>query len=193
MSFSSFILVRNAQTRRLALCTSRSLATSAQKRAAKRLATAGKPVPPRPGLPHHKPLNTQNIPKAPHMAKDAVKKEGIIDHIKQYPFIPMVVIFPTFMMGLMLIIRPDLRAQWFGDKKAKKAIPINADGYTEKVITNEVQKVVTETEGTSEPDTTTVENVDEVQRTDQNMSRENEKEEVRDLIYAIGIRPHQSS
>jgi hypothetical protein len=126
------------------------------------------------------------------MAKDAIKKEGIIDHIKQYPFIPMVVIFPTFMMGLMLIIRPDLRAQWFGDKKAKKAIPMNADGYTEKVITNEVQKVVTETEGT-ESDTTTVENVDEVKRTDQSKSRENEKGEVRDLIYAIGIRPHQSS
>jgi hypothetical protein len=188
MSFSSFILIRNAQTRRLALCTSRSLATSAQKRAAKRLATAGKPVPPRPGLPHHKSLNTQNIPKAPHMAKDAIKKEGIIDHIKQYPFIPMVVIFPTFMMGLMLIIRPDLRAQWLG----LGAIPMNADGYTEKVITNEVQKVVTETEGT-ESDTTTVENVDEVKRTDQSKSRENEKEEVRDLIYAIGIRPHQSS
>ena len=182
----------NSSTRQimLGLNITRSLATSAQKRAAKRLAAQGKPVPPRPGLPGHNPINTKNIPKAPHMAKDAVKNKGILDHVKAAPFIPMVVLFPTLMMGIALIIRPDMRAQVFGtnDKKNKKVIPMNSDiSSDQKDVLQEVQKVAIETVIDSTRDQAAVENPVE-------MTNQQEKsKEVRDLIYAIGIRPHQSS
>lgn len=127
------------------------------------------------------------------MAKDVVKKNGIIDHMKAAPFIPMVILFPTFMMGIALIIRPDMREQVFGtDKKPKKTIPIDdAKPKDEKVVLQEVQKVANETVD----DSTKVQAADEEPLKKKNSSQEesSDKEGVRDLIYAIGIRPHQSS
>jgi hypothetical protein len=196
MSSAASLFLRNKYHKRLALCTNRSFATSAQKRAAKRLAAEGKPVPTRPGIPGQKPINIKNIPKAPHMAKDAIKSKGVLDKLKEAPFIPMVVIFPTLMMGVALIIRPDLREQVFGSSKVKKTIPMNVDSdkpSNEKVVLNEVQKVASE--GTQGPQSTVIKDAsaEEPSTTRQSTSAEESKGEVRDLIYQIGFRPHPSA
>lgn len=177
------------------LCSSRSLATSAQKRAAKRLAAEGKPVPPRDAIPKS-PAPVKNIPKAPHMAPDAVKKTGIIDHFKAAPFIPMVVIFPTVMMGLALLIRPEWRAQVFGGKKEdkpKKAIPLDASESAkpidEKVVLQEIQKIAALDESTQGKEATIQTSQQSTTTTEETQSQG----EVRDLIYAAGFRPHPSS
>ncbi|KAL7474918.1 hypothetical protein ACHAW6_000861 [Cyclotella cf. meneghiniana] len=188
---------------RLSSHTFRSLATSAQKRAAKRLVAAGKPIlqDGQQGF-NVKPSNSpKNIPKAPHMAKDAIKKKGVIDYFKEAPFIPMVVIFPTMMMGVALLVRPDLRAQlWGGNKKngdLKKAIPTTAQSakYVEDNIV--LQK---NHEPTNEKLVGPVRGVDtdpapkDVKPNQQAIATKGDNGDnvARDLIYAIGIRPHPS-
>jgi len=116
----------------------------------------------------------------------------------------MVVIFPTVMMGIALIIRPDMRAQVFGTgettKKKKnstvagkvKAVSVENNtpvGEKESAL-QEVQRVANEgvvLAGNADVAVDTEEKP--IQRTNPPVEREGE---VRDLIYAIGIRPHQS-
>jgi hypothetical protein len=203
-SFASLFLRNQFQKQRPASCISRSFATSAKKRAAKRqainkhiaAATAeSKPVQSRPVLTKKKAIDVKNIPKAPHMAKDALKSKGVLDKLKEAPFIPMVVIFPSLMMGLALIIRPDLREQVFGSKKVKKAIPMDLDSdkpANEKVVLDEVQKVATE--GAQGHQSTVFRSASaEETPTTPKSSAEDIKGEVRDLIYEMGFRPHPSA
>lgn len=182
--------------------TARSLATSAQKRAAKRLAARGEPPGTAPGG-GMKPLDPKTLRKAPHMAKGIVRRKGgIIDTMLEAPFIPMVVIFPTVMMGIALIIRPDMRAQVFGAGETKKknyyvaeknAVSVENNkpvGEKEEVALREVQRVANEGALLAGNTDTAVDTQGESkQQTDRPITNERE---VRDLIHAIGIRPHQS-
>jgi len=145
-------------------------------------------VPPRPGLPQSsKIIDPKKITKAPHMRGDGIKKTAIIDRLKEAPFIPMVVVFPTLMMGIALMIRPDMREQVFGGKKkAKKVIPLDVEKpVDEKIALQEAQNITI----VPHPADAAVKEkrIKETKR--QNDSNE---QEVRDLLYAIGIRPHRS-
>lgn len=130
------------------------------------------------------------------MTQDAVKSKGILDRVKEAPFIPMVVILPTAMMGIALIIRPDFREQIFGSSKVKKAIPIDPDSASEdyKTVMQEVQKLASE--GAQVPQAIVALDAipkEQVSTQQSDNAEEENREEVRDLIYAIGIRPHPSS
>ncbi|KAL3798294.1 hypothetical protein HJC23_000208 [Cyclotella cryptica] len=203
-SISGLLRRTNSHKQTLQSCTFRSLATSAQKRAAKRLAAAGKPISlhGQPGS-HFKPSHRpENIPKAPHMDKDAIKKRGLIDYFKEAPFIPMVVIFPTVMMGVALIIRPDLRTQlWNGGKKSgdtKKGIPATPDSAKyadENTVLREIQKIENERQVGPGGSVDTVDAPKNLKPTQQAIPTigTNGGKVAHDLIYAIGIRPHPSS
>lgn len=113
----------------------------------------------------------------------------------------MVVIFPTVMMGIALIIRPDMRAQVFGTGETTKknstvgskvkavSLENNTPVREKEGALHEVQRVANE--GVVLAGNAAVVDTEEKPRQQTNPPVESEGE-VRDLIYAIGIRPHRS-
>ena len=135
------------------------------------------------------------------MDKDAVKKKGAIDYFKEAPFIPMVVIFPTMMMVVALVMRPDLRAQlWGGGKKngdIKKAIPMTSQSakyVEENIVLQENHEAANQKPEGPGHGVDTDPAAKDVKPTQQAMPTkgDNGGKVARDLIYAIGIRPHPS-
>lgn len=162
-------------------------------------------------------VGSKNIPKAPHMQSQvfestaAGKKNGVLDTMKANPLIFAIFVFPTVMMGVALIVRPDFRAQILGsggggtDKTTVRSnasinVPKDAPApvYEETssvVIAIDDKEVVakdTEEEGASQQSSSA--KSDNLQQSDNELDNENESkgDKVRDLIYALGIRPHPS-
>ena len=104
-------------------------------------------------------------------------------------------------MGIALIIRPDMRAQVFGTGETKKknyvaekkAVSVENNkpvGEKEEVALREVQRVANEGALLAGNTDTAVDTQGvSKQQTDRPITNERE---VPDLIYAFGIRPHQS-
>ncbi len=200
----------------------RFLATSAQKRAAKRF--GGKP-PTSTTPPLHK------TPKIPTRSKFYVEEsalnakkgnkssKGIADHIMEKPFIFMVVVFPTIMTGVALIVRKDFRAQLgIGENKNEKTSIYDAEKSTEsptytdassveeeEKIFADIQKIMNE--GAVNEQSSSIIREKSMSKSDlvssdqpQPSSDDIEKNsvtttnagETRDLIYALGFRPHPS-
>lgn len=143
----------------------------------------------------------------------AGKKTGVLDTLQANPLIFAIFVFPTVMMGIALIVRPDFRAQILGtesgdDGKTKMrtnasiTVPKNAPEPVYEVETsgvaiaaNEVEatKNYKEEEGASQQSTMT--NNNNQQQSDKVLTgntNETEGGKTRDLIYALGIRPHTS-
>ena len=148
----------------------------------------------------------------------AGKKNGVLDTIKDNPLIFAIFVFPTVMMGVALIVRPDFRAQILGsggnggykDKTKMRSNAINvpedapAPVYEETngsdvaaaiTTTNDKENVAKDTdeEGASQKNSST--KSDNLQQSENELGGENESKgggEVKDLIYALGIRPHPS-
>ena len=189
----------------------RSLATSAQKRAAKK--NGGKPPPPNaaPSL-HTKPKiparsrfsvdNTANIASGQNKSS-----RGVVDFIQDNLFLSLAIIFPTGMMGVALIFRKDFRAQLgFGEKdfsKTPAATPMytSADSEEEEKILADIQKIASE--GAVEEQSAPAELVrvsplstqskQSLETMEKNANDTMNEGETRDLIYALGFRPHPSS
>ncbi len=142
----------------------------------------------------------------------AGKKNGVMDTLKANPLVFAIFVFPTVMMGVALIIRPDFRAQILGsggsddDKKKMRSnasinIPKNAPAplYEEIRIavdaTDNKEDVVkdAEDEGISQQNSSTIS--DNLQQSDSILAENTNQSEggkVKDLISALGIRPHPS-
>ncbi|KAL7493118.1 hypothetical protein ACHAWT_002907 [Skeletonema menzelii] len=158
-------------------------------------------------------VGSKNIPKAPHMQSQvfestaAGKKNGVLDTMKANPLIFAIFVFPTVMMGVALIVRPDFRAQILGgggggtDKTTVRSnasinVPKDAPApvyeETSSVVIAIDDKEVTEEEGASQQSSSA--KSDNLQQSDNELDNENESkgDKVRDLIYALGIRPHPS-
>ena len=146
----------------------------------------------------------------------AGKKNGVLDTIKDNPLIFAIFVFPTVMMGVALIVRPDFRAQILGggDKDKSKMrsnasinvpddapAPVYEETNDNSVVTaaitttNDKENVAKDTkkeEGASQTSSST--KSENLQQKDNEVGGENESKggEVKDLIYALGIRPHPS-
>eukprot|EP00984_Skeletonema_dohrnii_P006454 scaffold2305_cov101-Skeletonema_dohrnii-CCMP3373.AAC.1 len=164
--------------------------------------------------PNH--VGVKNIPKAPHMQSQvfestaAGKKNGVLDTIKANPLIFAIFVFPTVMMGVALIVRPDFRAQILGtgsddDKKSKRRsnasinVPKDAPAVYEEtssvaIATDDKEDAKDKKEeGASLESSAT--NSEDLQQSDnvlEDIKDESEEGKVKDLIYALGIRPHPS-
>mmetsp|Transcript_34624 Transcript_34624/g.51888 ORF Transcript_34624/g.51888 Transcript_34624/m.51888 type:complete len:222 (+) Transcript_34624:88-753(+) len=193
--------------------------TSAQKRALQRKQTNNKTsdattTSNQAPSPNH--AGVKNIPKAPHMQSQvfestaAGKKNGVLDTIKANPLIFAIFVFPTVMMGVALIVRPDFRAQILGtgsddDKKSKRRsnasinVPKDAPAVYEEtssvaIATDDKEDAKDKKEeGASLESSAT--NSEDLQQSDnvlEDIKDESEEGKVKDLIYALGIRPHPS-
>ena len=147
----------------------------------------------------------KNITKAPHMQKQVfestsagkTKGDGLFDKISANPLVFAIFIFPTVMMGVALIVRPDFRAQILGggddDKKNKSrtnatiSVPENAPVplYDSEASSGSAISAIEENEDKSKGESVTLE-----------IDKESDdivtKEKTKDLIYLMGIRPHPS-
>jgi hypothetical protein len=148
----------------------------------------------------------KNITKAPHMQKQVFEstsagktKGGLFDTISANPLVFAIFIFPTVMMGVALIVRPDFRAQILGggddDKKNKSrtnatiSVPENAPVplYDSEASSGSAISAIEENEEQSKGESVTLEIDGESDDID---IVTNEK--TKDLIYLMGIRPHPS-
>mmetsp|Transcript_11643 Transcript_11643/g.24480 ORF Transcript_11643/g.24480 Transcript_11643/m.24480 type:complete len:235 (+) Transcript_11643:248-952(+) len=207
------------------LCTiqpvSRFLATSAQKRAAKRF--GGKPPTPTPPPLH---LNPKIPTRSKFYVDESVLKvnkgkkssKSIADYVMEKPFIFMVVVFPTVMTGVALIVRKDFRAQLgIGEKKTEKTQVYDAEKSTEsptygtEISTEEEEKIFADiqkmaNEGAVEH-STSITQENSIPESDaespgqsqlssdgseNNVDTTTNAGETRDFIYALGFRPHPS-
>ena len=194
--------------KRVACSIARRNITSAQKRALKRKQASTQSETTISNQPPTSTIGNKNIPKAPHMqsqvfeATSAGKKNGVIDSLKANPLVFAIFVFPTMMMGVALIIRPDFRAQILGgvdndDAKERSNASINvpkdapAPAYEESSTVADRKEVTKEEEEVVD----TIPNIDNLQQdvsVQEDVSSETKHGEVQDLLYALGIRPHQS-
>lgn len=214
--FSTLLSRSQQQLQGRADCMTRRQITSAQKRALQRkqkqqqanetnnnaTTTSSSKQPPTTQQVMHK-----NITKAPHMQKQVfestsagkTKVDGLFDKISANPLVFAIFIFPTVMMGVALIVRPDFRAQILGggddDKKNKSrtnatiSVPENAPVplYESAASSSSAISAIEEAEEQSKGESVTLEIDGESDDID---IVTNEKTE--DLIYLMGIRPHPS-
>ena len=138
----------------------------------------------------------------------AGKKNGVLDTLKANPLVFAIFVFPTVMMGVALIIRPDFRAQILGsgggdDDKMKKRsnaslnVPKDAPAPVYEEIISAVvatdDKEDAKDEGISPQSASTKsENLQQSDNALADNKNESEGDKVKDLIYALGIRPHPS-
>ena len=147
----------------------------------------------------------KNITKAPHMQKQVFEstsagkaKGGLFDTISANPLVFAIFIFPTVMMGVTLIVRPDFRAQILGgggddDKKNKSrtnatiSVPENAPEplYDSEASSSSAISAIEESKEQSQGGETS-------RQIDKESGDIVTKEKTKDLIYALGIRPHPS-
>ena len=149
----------------------------------------------------------KNIAKAPHMQKQVFEstsagktKGGLFDTISANPLVFAIFIFPTVMMGVALIVRPDFRAQILGggggdddDKKNKSrtnatiSVPENAPEplYDSETSRSSVISAIEESKEQSQGGEAS-------RQIDEESDDIVTKEKTKDLIYALGIRPHPS-
>jgi hypothetical protein len=148
----------------------------------------------------------KNITKAPHMQKQVFEstsagktKGGLFDTISANPLVFAIFIFPTVMMGVALIVRPDFRAQILGgggddddDKKNKSrtnatiSVPENAPVplYDSEATSSTISAI----EGNKDES----KGGEAYRQIDKESDDIVTKEKTKDLIYALGIRPHPS-
>lgn len=141
----------------------------------------------------------------------AGKKNGVMDTLKANPLVFAIFVFPTVMMGVALIIRPDFRAQILGSgggdddkKKMRSNASINVPKDAPAPVYEEISSTVVatddkedakddENEGASQQSSITIS--DNLQQNDDKLPENDNGSEggkVKDLIYALGIRPHSS-
>lgn len=125
-------------------------------------------------------------------------KNGLFDTISANPLVFAIFIFPTVMMFVALIVRPDFRAQILGgggddDKKNKSrtnatiSVPENAPEplYDSEAISSSAISAI---EGNDERS----KGGEASRQIDKESDDIVAKEKTKDLIYALGIRPHPS-
>ena len=140
----------------------------------------------------------------------AGKKNGVLDTMKANPLIFAIFVFPTVMMGVALIVRPDFRAQILGtgggdDSKSKRrsnasiSVPKDAPAVYEETSSlviatddKEDAKDKKEVGASQESSATNSNNVQHSENVLEDIKIESEEGKVKDLIYALGIRPHPS-
>lgn len=140
----------------------------------------------------------------------AGKKNGVMDTLKANPIVFAIFVFPTVMMGVALIIRPDFRAQILGsgggddDKKKMRSnasinipkdapAPVYEEISSSIVATNDKEDAKDgEDEGASQQSSSTKsDNIQQIGIALADSTNESEGG-VKDLISALGIRPHPS-
>lgn len=139
----------------------------------------------------------------------AGKKTGVLDAIKANPLVFAIFVFPTVMMGVALIVRPDFRAQILGtggddDKmrtNATVSVPKNAptpvyDEASSDVIPanneEEAAKDKEEEDVSQQSSSTVSDNQLQNVKVPGDIANEIEGGKTKDLIYALGFRPHPS-
>ena len=142
----------------------------------------------------------KNIPKAPHMQTKAFEttSSGKRNVFFDKPLVFAIFVFPTVMMGIALIIRPDFRAQILGsggegDVRTNASINVPKDapvpayeGSSSNLNASNAEGVHDEEEVVSRHITVTS---GDNQRQIDNVS----ESKTNDLIFALGFRPHPSS
>jgi hypothetical protein len=122
----------------------------------------------------------------------------LFDTISANPLVFAIFIFPTVMMGVALIVRPDFRAQILGggdddDKKNKSrtnatiSVPENAPEplYDSEASSSSAISAIEESKEQSQGGEAS-------RQIDEESDDIVAKEKTKDLIYALGIRPHPS-
>jgi len=136
-----------------------------------------------------------SIEKARHMQQPKITASlpsKIFTWVQANPFLPIVVILPTFTMGIIIWSRPEVwtnRAKFLGgtggESDSKKMIPTKElPVYDEEEEESVVGKKKDE-------EWEMVDKVVTVSSTEQ-QEKVDKKPAVVDLIYAVGIRPHSS-
>jgi hypothetical protein len=163
-------------------------------------------------LPSVNHFGLKDIQKAPHMQSNvfestaAGKKTGVLDAIKANPLVFAIFVFPTVMMGVALIVRPDFRAQILGTGVGKGdkirtdvsiSVPKNAPApvYEEADVipANEEDSKDKREEGVSQQTpSTTSDNQQQNATVPSDIANEVEGGKTKDLIYALGFRSHPS-
>jgi len=141
--------------------------------------------------------STVNIEKARHMQQPKVTQSipsKIFTWVQANPFLPIVVILPTFTMGIIIWSRPEIwtnRAKFLGGTGGEviqsKELPV----YDEEEVESGV--AIDDVKNKDEEEWEMVEKVVTVSSTEIEDDRSDEKSAaVVDLLYAVGIRPHSS-
>ena len=140
--------------------------------------------------------STVNIEKARHMQQPKITQSvpsKIFTWVQANPFLPIVIVLPTFTMGIIIWSRPEIwtnRAKFLGgtggESDSKKMIP------TEElpVYEEEEENTVAIDDGKKKDEEW--EMVDKEVTVSEQQEKVDEKPAVVDLLYAIGIRPHSS-
>jgi len=118
----------------------------------------------------------------------------IFTWVQANPFLPIVVILPTFTMGIIIWSRPEIwtnRAKFLGGTGGEviqsKELPV----YDEEEVESGV--AIDDVKNKDEEEWEMVEKVVTVSSTEIEDDRSDEKSAaVVDLLYAVGIRPHSS-
>ena len=139
--------------------------------------------------------STVNIEKARHMQQPKITQSvpsKVFTWVQANPFLPIVIVLPTFTMGIIIWSRPEVwtnRANFLGGtggEDSKKMIP------TEElpVYEEEEENTVAIDDGKKKDEEW--EMVDKEVTVSEQQEKVDEKPAVVDLLYAIGIRPHSS-
>ena len=142
--------------------------------------------------------STGKIDKARHMQQPKITQSApskIFTWVQANPFLPIVIVLPTFTMGIIIWSRPEIwtnRAKFLGgtggESDSKKMIP------TEDLPVYEEEESVVAIDDGKKKDDEEWEMVDKVVTVSYTEQEEkvDEKPAVVDLLYTVGFRPHSS-
>lgn len=149
-----------------------------------------------------------DLEKAPHMQLESVgkKEQGWKEFMVQNPLLFAGIIFPTITMAVLVMVKPNLRAQLFGGGgagfgrfNASKATPAavyeseRGDLKKEEITDEPVVSVEDTTPTSSNKETHSVEESKDVPAEGNDDYEMTERKSTTiDLFRAIGIRPHPS-
>jgi len=144
--------------------------------------------------------NTINIEKARHMQQPKITASlpsKVFTWVQANPFLPIVIVLPTFTMGIIIWSRPEVwtnRAKFLGgtggESDTKKMIPTEElPVYDEEEV--ESGAAIEDDGKKDDEEWEMVDNVVTVSSIEQE-EKLDEKPAAVDLLYAVGIRPHSS-
>ena len=142
--------------------------------------------------------STVNIEKARHMQQPKITQtvpSKVFTWVQANPFLPIVIILPTFTMGIIIWSRPEIwtnRAKFLGGTGGEviqsKELPV----YEEEEEEEESDVAKDDNGKKKDEEWEMVDKEVTVSSTEQKEKLDEKRAAVVDLLYAVGIRPHSS-